>query len=116
MFTSLLLSAAAAYGIAVQAQPSCSDTHIYGRYHFSSNTVCISTNHADTAELREITLAHELVHAAQDCAGGGLHTARFTLAYSPDGGVPSSAAIESEATFLENNPQQVIELLHSHCP
>lgn len=59
------------------------------------------------------TLAHEMVHLAQDCAGGGLQTDAYALLLSEQ--PPSVAAAEEEAYQLERDPRRVVELVRLHC-
>ncbi len=107
---SYLLSLLATFNIAVIEKPYCAGSDIAGRYFFGDNVICLSTS---VRHSKYDTLVHEAVHAAQDCAGGGLHTGRYASAIS--GQSTNKDAIESEARNLERDPIRVVRLLQARC-
>jgi hypothetical protein len=83
-------------------------------YDFSgSNVFCLSTELIHTEDQVVETISHELVHVAQDCAGGGIASDRYALLLSKE--KPSVEAAEREAYALESDPEQVMALVRRHC-
>ncbi|QNI84918.1 putative conserved secreted protein [Synechococcus sp. PROS-7-1] len=110
---SLLLSVAAASGAMLIERPFCDGVKKAGQYFTGSNVFCLSTALVNTEARAVETLAHEMVHLAQDCAGGGLQTDAYALLLSEQ--PPSVAAAEDEAYQLERDPRRVLELVRLHC-
>lgn len=83
--------------ITVETGVCDSDPNIAGTYNSRSNHLCISDRITDRAYYDEVIL-HELVHAIQDCIGGGI--------YSPEMGSIASyiyGGYTSEAAALHRN-------------
>ena len=109
----LMLVVASRTGATVLERPICDGPYKWGQYFSGSNVFCLSTALIASEDQLVETIAHELVHVAQDCAGDGIHTESYALLRSA-APVTVSAA-EQEAYQLEADPQAVMDLVRQHC-
>ncbi|NDD46081.1 MAG: hypothetical protein EBZ29_01115 [Synechococcaceae bacterium WB9_4xC_028] len=109
----LLLVVASRAGATVIHRPLCDGPLLVGHYFSGSNVFCLSTELIHTEDQVVETISHELVHVAQDCAGGGIASDRYALLLSKE--KPSVEAAEREAYALESDPEQVMALVRRHC-
>jgi len=109
----LLLVVASRAGATVVHRPMCDGPLKVGEYFSGSNVFCLSTQLVQTESQVVETISHELVHVAQDCAGGGIGSDAYALLLSDE--LPSVQGAEREAYQLEVDPQRVIALVRHHC-